>query len=322
MSHLLSSAANGLYVIAVTPFTDTGSIDWDSVESLVEFYIGCGVSGITILGMMGEAPKLSDAEAQDVTRRFLVAVRARVPVVVGVSNPGTDNLAELGRFAMAAGACGVMVAPATGLKTEEHVVGYFKVLTERLGADVPVVYQDYPFSTGVNISPQTFVRIVDECPSVVMLKHEDWPGLRKLSAVRRACDGKAHRRVSILCGNGGLYLPQELRRGADGAMTGFAFPEVLVETCRIALAGRFDAAEDVFDRYLALLRHEQQPGIGLAIRKEILRRRGVIRSAHARTPGPKLDADDMRELDGLLDRVKAPEAGKMPDRQDSPALAG
>jgi 4-hydroxy-tetrahydrodipicolinate synthase len=137
-----------------------------------------------------------------------------------------------------------------------------------------------------------------------MFKHEDWPGLRKLQQVRRACDGKARRRISILCGNGGLYLPQELHRGADGAMTGFAYPEMLVELCATFFAGRPDEAEDIFDSYLPLVRHEQQIGIGLAIRKEILRRRGAIASAAVRAPGPRLDRDDIEELDRLMQRLE------------------
>jgi 4-hydroxy-tetrahydrodipicolinate synthase len=158
--------------------------------------------------------------------------------------------------------------------------------------------------TGVNISVPSFLHLVDEHSSLVMFKHEDWPGLKKLQQVRRACDGQARRRISILCGNGGLYLPQELHRGADGAMTGFAFPEMLVEVCKAFFAGRSEDAEDLFDIYLPLVRHEQQIGIGLAIRKEILRRRGAIRSASVRMPGPRLDKDDLEELDRLIQRLE------------------
>jgi 4-hydroxy-tetrahydrodipicolinate synthase len=213
---------------------------------------------------------------------------------------------HLGRTAMEAGAAGLMIAPANGLKTEEQITGYFKSLTGKLGNSIPLVFQDYPFTTGVNISAGGFIRLAEECPSIVMLKHEDWPGLRKLSEVRRLAEdnSKLGRRISILCGNGGLYLPQELRRGADGAMTGFGYPEMLVEVVALALEGRLDDAEDLFDIYLPLVRHEQQPGIGLAIRKEILRRRGAIRSSAARAPGPKLDADDIRELDTMIARLE------------------
>jgi 4-hydroxy-tetrahydrodipicolinate synthase len=139
-------------------------------------------------------------------------------------------------------------------------------------------------------------------PSFKMLKHEEAPGLRKLSRVR-AADKERQRRISILVGNGGIHLCQELARGADGAMTGFAFPEMLVEVCRRWAAGEKERAEDVYDAYLPVVRHEQQPGICLALRKETLRRRGVIASARTRAPGPALDADDQAELTHLLARL-------------------
>jgi 4-hydroxy-tetrahydrodipicolinate synthase len=304
MSVKIGPDSRGVYIISVTPFTDGGEVDWPSVDTLVEFYLGKGVSGVTILGMMGEAQKLSDTESAAFAKYFIDKVAGRVPVVVGVSHAGTDNLIRLSQTAMDAGAAGVMIAPAAGLKTETQIRDYFATVFQRLGPDVPVCFQDYPQGTGVNISVPAFLALVDEHPSLVMFKHEDWPGLRKLQQVRRACDGGARRRLSILCGNGGLYLPQELNRGADGAMTGFAYPEMLVEVCTTFAAGRADEAEDIFDTYLPLVRHEQQIGVGLAIRKEVLRRRGAIRSAAVRAPGPRLDRDDIVELDRLMVRLE------------------
>jgi 4-hydroxy-tetrahydrodipicolinate synthase len=304
MPDRIGPTSRGVYIISVTPFTDSGEIDWPSVDSLVEFYLGKGVSGVTILGMMGEAQKLNDTESAAFAKYFIERVGGRVPVVVGVSHAGTDNLVRLSQTAMEAGAAGVMIAPAAGLKTDVQVRDYFAALFKRLGPDIPVCFQDYPLGTGVNISVPAFLQLVDEHPSLVMFKHEDWPGLRKLQQVRRGCDGSARRRISILTGNGGLYLPQELHRGADGAMTGFAYPEMLVQVCEKFFAGRADEAEDMFDSYLPLVRHEQQIGVGLAIRKEILRRRGAIASAAVRAPGPRLDRDDIAELEGLMQRLE------------------
>ena len=285
MSQLLNSTAKGVYAISATPFTDAGDIDWPSVDRLVEFYLRCGVQGLTILGMMGEAQKLSEKEAAEFARYFLRRVNGRVPVIVGVSNPGTVNLVALSRIAMDAGACGVMVAPLTGLKTEMQIVTYFDDVIAKLGHKVPVVYQDYPQSTQSHICAESFLKIVD--------RH------------RSASDGAARRYISILVGNGGLYVPQELARGADGIMTGFAHPEMLVSVFALFAAGRRDEAEDLFDVYLPLVRHEQQPGFGLAVRKEILRRRGALASAALRPPGLKLDAADMAELDRLQSRLEA-----------------
>ena len=305
MTRLLDATATGVYPIAPTPFTEDGAIDWARVEQMIDFYLRAKVHGLTILGLMGEAQKLSESESAELVRRALRAVASRIPVVVGVSSAGTSNLVALSRIAMEAGACGVMIAPLTGLKTEAQIASYFGELITALGPDVPVCYQDYPQSSQADISASGFVKLVDAHPSIVMFKHEDCPGLKKLTAVRKACDGTAHRRIAIFVGNGGLYVPQELHRGADGIMTGFAFPDVLVEVFEIFRRGQHDAAEDLYDAYLPVLRHEQQPGFGLPVRKEILRRRGAIRSAAVRAPGGRLDADDLAELDRMLARLKA-----------------
>src|SRR5260370_16646957 len=144
MRQLLDASAKGVYTISATPFTDAGDIDWPSVDSLVEFYLQCGVQGLTILGMMGEAQKLGDEESAEFTRHFLRRVDGRVPVIVGVSNPGTANLVKLGKIAMDAGACGVMVAPLTGLKTEAQIVTYFPDLIAPLAQEIPPVFHTHP----------------------------------------------------------------------------------------------------------------------------------------------------------------------------------
>jgi len=305
MARLLDATAKGVYPIAPTPFTDRGDIDWASIDLMIDFYLRAKVHGLTILGLMGEAQKLSDSEAAELVRVVLRSIGGRMPVIVGVSNPGTSNLIALSRTAMTEGACGIMIAPLTGLKTEAQIASYFGEVIAILGPDIPVCYQDYPQSSQADISAGGFVKLVDAYPSIVMFKHEDCPGLKKLTAVRAACDGTARRRVSIFVGNGGLYVPQELHRGADGIMTGFAFPDVLVEVFELFQQGQREAAEDLFDLYLPVLRHEQQPGFGLPVRKEILRRRGAIKSSAVRAPGGSLDADDLAELDRLLARLDA-----------------
>ena len=299
----LNEQAKGVYIISATPFLDDGSIDMESADRLTDFYIEKGVSGITILGMMGEAPKLTADESIQFMTRVLNRVDGKVPVVVGVSNPGMDNLCSLSKSAMDLGAAGVMVAPFAAHRTDEAIFNYFAAVADALGADVPIIYQDYPYVTNANISVQSLMRIVKEIDQVVMLKHEDWPGLGKLSTFRDKSATENLRRISVLCGNGGLYLPQELARGADGAMTGFAFPEMLVQVCEKYASGDTNGAEDLFDAYLPVVRHEQQPGYGLAVRKETLRRRGAISSAKTRAPGPTLNAQDHRDLDRLLERL-------------------
>ncbi|MBP2171352.1 4-hydroxy-tetrahydrodipicolinate synthase [Erwinia toletana] len=304
MNNKLNEQANGVCIISATPFTDNGELDLVSTDTLTDFYLQQGVSGITILGMMGEASKLTEEESLLFMRRVLARVKGRVPVVVGVSHASHQHVKRLSDSAMEAGAAGVMLAPIPNLKTDEQISQYYLTLAEWLGRDVPICLQDFPQSTGVHTSVAVILRLIEALPQLVMLKHEDLPGLRKLSQVREQSAARGLRRISILVGNGGLFLPQEMRRGADGAMTGFAYPEMLVQVCALFQAGKPEAAEDLFDIYLPLLRHEFQFGIGLALRKETLRRRGVIRSATVRQPGPVLDGTDLRELGQLIARLE------------------
>jgi 4-hydroxy-tetrahydrodipicolinate synthase len=298
---LLDHTAQGVFVIAVTPFTAEGAVDPVSIDRMTDFYLGCGVSGMTILGMMGEAPKLEPEEALALSRQ--VIRRSTVPVVVGVSAPGFAAMRSLARNVMDAGAAGVMIAPPPSLRTDEQILRYFAQAVEAIGADVPFVLQDYPLLLSVVMTPKAIRQIVMEHPSCVMLKHEDWPGLEKITTLREfQRDGSMHP-LSILCGNGGLFLDFEMERGADGAMTGYAFPEMLVDVVSHAHAGPREAAHDLFDAHLPLMRYEQQQGIGLAVRKYVLQKRGAILSDTQRSPASSLSATARAEVDYLLSRL-------------------
>jgi len=299
----LSENARGVYIIAATPFTDDGALDLQSLDTLTEFYLRAGVHGFTLLGMMGEAHKLTADESITVVKR-VVARAGDKQIIVGVSHAGLENVRRLSHEAMIAGASGVMVAPPPGLKGDDGIYNYYAQVFQALGPDIPVVYQDYPQTTGVYLPPPVFERMVDDFRQLVMLKHEDAPGLAKLTRVREGEKKPGRRRVSILVGNGGLYYPQEMRRGADGAMTGFAYPEMLVQVYDLFAAGKAEEAEDLFDLYLPLVRHEVQPAIGLALRKEVLFRRGAIRSPRQRAPGSALTPTDKAELDGMIKRLE------------------
>lgn len=298
MTRLTESAA-GVFVIAATPFLPDGALDLDSLDRMTDFYLAAGATGLTILGMMGEAPKLTPAESQVVVARVLARVAGRVPVVVGVSAPGFAAMADLTAAAMEAGAAGVMIAPPGSLRTDDQIVGYYRNAVEFIG-DTPFVLQDFPLVTGVQMSVPVIARIVADLPGCVCLKHEDWPGLDKISALR--APGRLDRRISILCGNGGVFLPEEMARGADGAMTGFAFPEMMVDVTRLMAAGETDRAQDLFDAYLPLARYEQQPGLGLAVRKYVMMKRGIIAHDTQRRPGAALSSAAVADVDRLLAR--------------------
>ena len=291
----LDATAQGVYVIAPTPFHPDGRIDEASTERMTEFFLGVGAEGMTILGVLGEAPKLDQAEALAFTRR-VVQRAGRAPIIVGVSAPGFAAMRGLALGAMDAGAAGVMIAPPPSLRTDDAVVTYYHQAVEAIGETIPFVLQDYPQLFQVQMTPGVIRRIVQDLPSCVMLKHEDYPGLEKISALRRFEAEGTLRRISMLCGNGGMFLDFEMERGADGAMTGYAFPDMLVELVRLAKAGERDRAHDLFDAHLPLLRYELQPGVGLAARKYVLMRRGVIASDAQRRPAGALTAAARAEV--------------------------
>jgi 4-hydroxy-tetrahydrodipicolinate synthase len=295
----LTEEAKGVYVIAVTPFTEDGALDLDSIDSMVDFYEGAGVTGITVLGQLGEAPKLTSEESRLVVERVLKRLDGRLPVVVGVSAPGLAPMTELAETVIDQGAAGVMVAPPWTTKTDDQSFAFYQSVGEALG-DIPFVLQDYPLTTNVTIAPKVIDRIVREVPNCVMLKHEDWPGLSKISALRASSGKGETRRISILCGNGGLFLPEELSRGADGAMTGFCYPEMMVGVVKAHAAGDVDRAHEIFNAYLPLARYEQQQGIGLASRKYVLAKRGAIKSGALRKPRPPMSAADIADIERLL----------------------
>ncbi|MBR0939146.1 dihydrodipicolinate synthase family protein [Bradyrhizobium jicamae] len=298
----LTAQAAGTFAIAPTPFHDDGRIDEASIDRLTDFYTEVGCNGVTVLGILGEAPKLDAAEAEQVALRFVRRAK-KLQVIVGVSAPGFASMRALARASMDAGAAGVMIAPPPHLRTDDQIVTYFKQAQEAIGDDIPWVLQDYPLTLTVVFTPAVIRRIVMDSPSCVMLKHEDWPGLEKISTLRNFQKDGSLRPLSILVGNGGLFLDFEMERGADGAMTGYAFPELLIDVVNLSKAGKRDAAHDLFDAHLPLIRYEQQPGVGLTVRKYVLQKRGIISSSAQRKPGAVITPQARAEVDYLLSRV-------------------
>ncbi len=298
----LNSDASGVYPIAPTPFEDNGAIDFDSVDRLTDFYLGCGATGITVLGQLGEAPKLEHAESVQVAAR-MIGRAANLPVIVGVSAPGFAAMRALTHEVMDQGAAGVMIAPPNTLRTDDQIVSYYHQSVQAIGADVPFVIQDYPLTFTVQMTPAVIRRIVMDLPSCTMLKHEDWPGLEKISTLRGFERDGSLRHLPILVGNNGLFLDYEMERGADGANTGYAFPDMLCDVVRLSKAGQREEAHDLFDAHLPLLRYEQQPGVGLTVRKYLLMRRGLLKSAALRAPAAPLTASARAEVEHLLKRL-------------------
>jgi 4-hydroxy-tetrahydrodipicolinate synthase len=286
---------HGVCTIALTPFTEEGELDEVSIESLSNFYVDAGVHGVTILGIMGEAHKLSDAERQVVTERYVSAIGGRVPVVAGCSAVATKVVVERVRAAEDAGAAAIMVAPPNNQRNLDLVFEHYRQAAEAVS--VPVVVQDEPVNTGVVMPAPFLARLVDEIEGCGYVKLEEAPTTIKISALLKDAESE----VGVFGGLGGMYLYEELARGAVGIMTGFAYPHVLVETYRLFTEGETREAQEYFFRYLPLIRFEAQLGVGgVGIRKEILKLRGVISSSHVRFPAPALDGETLRELDDLV----------------------
>jgi 4-hydroxy-tetrahydrodipicolinate synthase len=292
---------SGIFHIMATPFGDEGALDVPGIPRLVERAIGAGIRGLTILGIAGEAHRLTDEERRRVVESVVKEVRGRLPVVVGVSAGGTHLAAALARMAREHGADAVMVAPPNGVKNLDAVVEYYQAVAA--AARGPIVVQDEPVTTQVTMPPAFIARLAAEVPGVEAVKLEEAPTLPKITRL-----GELFARpVPIFGGLGGVYFFEELARGACGAMTGFPYPEALREIRDRFVAGQRADARALFYRWLPLIRYESQPGsvpgTSIAIRKEILRRRGWIASAVVRPPAPVLDAGTHEELTEILAAV-------------------
>jgi 4-hydroxy-tetrahydrodipicolinate synthase len=292
---------SGIFHVMATPFTDGGDLDSAGLSRLVESALATGISGITVLGIAGEAHRLTDEERRRVVEGVVKETRGRVPVAVGVSASGTHLATSFTRMAQEHGADALMVAPPAGLKNLDAVAEYYLAVAD--ASRIPLVLQDEPVTTQVTMPAAFLARLCGEIPRIEAVKLEEAPTLPKITRLREQLGD----RVAIFGGLGGVYFFEELSRGADGAMTGFPYPEAL-KAIRDAFAeGQRDEARQLFYRWLPLIRYESQPGstpgTAIGIRKEILRRRGWIASARVRPPAPVLDEGTLAELTEIVRAV-------------------
>ena len=286
----------GVIPILATPFNDDESLDLVSWQRMIEFMVESGVDGITILGVLGESNRLSDHEREALIKAAVATAKKRIPVIVGTSHSGSTAATFLSRMAEDLGADAVMVTPAKEpVPNDERIVEYYRRIGE--ATRLPIVLQDHPASTEVHMSAPLVLRIVKEVPSVACIKAEAVPTPPKIRTLRAGLS----RPVSILSGLGALYAPFDLEAGSDGFNTGFAFPEVLRALVNAAQAGDFDRVHALYARFAALIVFEQQPG--LAIRKEILRQRGLIAGNRVRHPGATITPAVAAEVAALIKRT-------------------
>ncbi len=289
----------GIYNITPTPFSADGSLDEGSLRKLTEFTRGTRVNGMTILGVLGEADKLTEAERDRVTEIVLEVGGDQFPICVGTTHAGTDGCIAYSRRAQQLGAKAVMVAPPRLARSNDAALErHYLAVAEAV--DIPVVVQDFPPAVGgITMSVELIARLASASPRLSFLKLEDEPAPTKITQILAIS-----REVKIFGGLGGMMFLEELRHGAIGTMTGFAFPEILVDIYTKFTAGDRDGATDVFYKYLPIIRFENQPRINLALRKHIYQLRGVIASARVRSPFTAVDKDTLADLDDILSRLQ------------------
>ena len=287
----------GVVPILATPFSADERLDLESFERLLSFMATLGVDGVTILGVLGESNRLTDHDRETLITQAVRIVNHRLPIIVGTSHPGTEAARYLAFMAQELGADAVMMTPGKEPVPNEHrIVETYQRIAD--GLAIPIVLQDHPASSEVHLSVQVIVRLLHEVPGIQCIKEEAVPTGPKILELR---DRMGERPVPILTGLGALYAPFDLEAGSDGFNTGFAFPEVLMSLVNAARASEWQRVHDLYARFAPLIVFEQQPGV--AVRKEILRRRGLFTSSRARHPGASISPAMSRQLDALLART-------------------
>lgn len=291
----------GVFAVLPTPFHPDDAIDEQSLRQVVRVYMGAGVNGLTALGVTSETGRLDDHERARIVEIVFDEVGGRLPVIVGTTAEGTRACITYSGAARRAGAVAVMVSPPRMAKlNSDAVLRHYRALADAV--DLDIVVQDYPPVAGYAMEPWLLAQLARQIPRVRAIKLEDPPTPLKTAQILSRVERPE---VTVLGGLGGTYLIEELLAGAAGAMTGFAVPELLVAIVTRFRAGRLDEAADLFYRAVPLLRFEFQELIGMAVRKELLRRRGALASPGLRPPGASLDPATSAALDRVLRWVRA-----------------
>jgi len=287
----------GIYPIVPTPFLDSGAIDMESVDMVTGFMAKRRVHGLAVLGALGEGHKLDESERAQIVERFRAALPDGLGLVVGVRAAATDLAMRMAQHASQLGADALLLGPLP-VQNDKALRTYYQRVSNAV--DVPVIIHDYPAATGITMTAELIADIFKTCRMVEYIKLEDPPTGPKMDAVW-ALTGKD---LEVFGALGGMYAFEELDRGAVGIMTGFAYPELLVELYNRYQKGDTDGAAQLFYDFLPLIRLEFQPGIGVSLRKNILVKRGVFNSAYVRHPGPQADAKTLEHLFRIVDHLK------------------
>ncbi|MDX2029810.1 MAG: dihydrodipicolinate synthase family protein [Blastocatellia bacterium] len=298
----------GIFPIALTPFDESCEVDEGSQLSLINYLIDCGVHGIAIFGNASEGYALSESEKGRLMPLIIREVRTRVPVFVSTGHTGTHVAVQISKAAEAAGADGLMILPPYFLKpSAEDLFGYYKAISDAVS--IPIMIQDAPLLTGVNIGAAQMARMAKECANVRYTKVEAPPTAMKVSEVKQAC-GES---LVIFGGLNGHFFLEELQRGARGTMPGSDMMPMFVKVWNEYEAGRRSEARAEFNRHLPLIRFELQPGLGVSAMKQNLKAAGIIKHTAVRPPTRSLDPAGIEELQQIvqdLHQARQPSDGR------------
>ncbi len=281
----------GVWGILATPFHGPDrAVDTGSFARQIELYQRIGATGVVALGVFGEAAKLN-ADEQGAIVRTAVATAGDLPVVVGLAGLSTAPVLAQARAAADA-ADGRLAGLMVQINDADPGVVTSHLTAVHDATGLGIVAQDYPATSGVRITTSALLEVVTATPSTVAIKAESPPTSVAIAELVAGAD------VPAFGGLGGVGLIDELTAGAAGAMTGFSHPEGLVAAIDAYRSGGFTAARAAFAPWLPIANFEAQAGIQLALRKEILGRRGIIDDASIRHPGRELPGS----LAALLDQ--------------------
>ena len=279
----------GIYPIVPTPFLDQGEIDYPSIERLVEFMAQKKVHGLAILGALGEGHKLTDQERTEVIARYRELLPKGMGLVVGVRAPATDPAMIMVRRAHELGADAILLGPHT-VQKDAPLIEYYKQVSD--AAQIPCIIHDYPAVTGITMTVALISRIFEISTNIHYIKLEDPPTGMKMQALGET----AGPGLKVFGALGGMYALEELELGAVGVMTGFVYAELLVQLFDLVQKNQWKQAAELFYDFLPLNRWEFQPGIGVSLRKQVLKQLGVFSTAKVRHPGPDADPKTLEQL--------------------------
>jgi 2-keto-3-deoxy-L-arabinonate dehydratase len=290
-------ALEGIFPILCTTFKDDGSLDPVSQARLVEHLLASGAHGIGMFGIASEGYSLTENERRSILKSVRKQVAGRAPLVVSSGHTGTDAAVALSKEAEDMGADALMILPPYFLKTDgDGLVHYYEAVGKAV--EVPIMIQDAPLLTQVAMPPALLGRIAQQVERVKYVKVEAPPTASKVTAVIDAGG------PTVFGGMNGLFLIEEIGRGSQGTMPGSDMIGIFVEIWNHMQAGDRAAAYDVFTRALPLIRFELQPGMGVSAMKHDLMADGVIASARVRHPTTALDAQSLKELAWLRERLR------------------